>query len=290
MTSPPPDDKLRLGGMALRNGLLVHGPTHWAAAIRTADGELKVASGRKPDLGGRGTEGVPGVRGVLKLAEAIAVIPLVKKALPEARLPMQDLKTFGAMGVAAAGGKAIRGAGARTVGREAAVALLSLAPALMALRGGDLAAYHGVEHKAIAAYEDDGDAAEADKEHDRCGSHLVAPMLAAAAAGNVAVRRAGLRGPAAEAAVGLGSAALAVEVFAWSERNADSGLAKLLRRPGYEIQRLIGTREPTEEQLEVGRAALAEILRVEEASGGSVEEASGGPVEEGPRPVEQNPG
>ena len=56
----------------------------------------------------------------------------------------------------------------------------------MALRSGDLAAYHGVEHKAIAAYEDDGDAADADKEHDRCGSHLVAPMLAA--------RRGGQRG------------------------------------------------------------------------------------------------
>ncbi|MDQ1741487.1 MAG: hypothetical protein QOE53_3139, partial [Pseudonocardiales bacterium] len=29
-------EKLRLGGMALRNGLLVHGPTHWAAAVRNA--------------------------------------------------------------------------------------------------------------------------------------------------------------------------------------------------------------------------------------------------------------
>src|SRR5919106_1134301 len=139
MTAPVPEDKLRLGGMALRNGLLVHGPTHWAAAVRTDDGELKVASGRKPDLGAK-----------------------------------------------------------------AAVALVSVAPALMALRSGDLAAYHGVEHKAIAAYEDDSDAADATKEHDRCGSHLVAPMLAAAAVGNVAARRAGLRGPAAEAAVGLG--------------------------------------------------------------------------------------
>jgi uncharacterized protein YqhQ len=37
-------DKLRLGGMALRNGLLVHGPTHWAAAVRTRDGEVKVAA------------------------------------------------------------------------------------------------------------------------------------------------------------------------------------------------------------------------------------------------------
>ena len=25
---------IRLGGMALRNGLLIHGPTHWAAAVR----------------------------------------------------------------------------------------------------------------------------------------------------------------------------------------------------------------------------------------------------------------
>jgi uncharacterized protein YqhQ len=264
MTAPVPEDKLRLGGMALRNGLLVHGPTHWAAAVRTDAGEIKVASGRKPDLGAKAAEGLPGVRGVAKLAEAMAVIPLVKRALPEARLPMQDVKTLGAMGAAALGGQAIRTAG-RGLAREAAVALVSVAPALLALRSGDLAAYHGVEHKSIAAYEDDSDVADATKEHDRCGSHLVAPMLTAAAVGNVAARRAGLRGPVAEAAVGLSSAAVAVEIFAWSERHPDSRLTRLLRVPGHEIQRAIGTREPTAEQLEVGRAALEEILRVERA-------------------------
>ena len=265
--------------MALRNGLLVHGPTHWAAAVRTDSGELKVASGRKPDLGGRASERLPGIRGIVKLAEAMAVIPLVKRALPEARLPMQDLRTLGTMGAAALGAQVIRTAGARasvapgaggrgsrTAGREAAVALVSLAPALLALRSGDLAAYHGVEHKAIAGYEEGAEAADADKEHDRCGSHLVAPMLTAAAVGNVAMRRAGLRGPAADAAVGLGSAALAVEVFAWGERHPDSALTRMMRRPGFEIQRVVGTREPSAEQLEVGRAALAEILRVEQTS------------------------
>jgi uncharacterized protein YqhQ len=271
MTAPVPDEKLRLGGMALRNGLLVHGPTHWAAAVRTDDGELRVASGRKPDLGGKASARVPGLRGIAKLAEALAVVPLAKRALPEARLPMQDLKTVGAMGAAALGGQAIRArtrgvlpaAGPGALAAEATVAVLSLVPALLALRSGDLAAYHGVEHKAIAGYEADGDAADADKEHDRCGSHLVVPMLTAAALGNVAARRAGLRGPAADAAVGLGSAAVAVEVFAWGERNPDSRLTRLLRKPGHEIQRAVGTREPTEEQLEVGRAALEEILRVE---------------------------
>jgi uncharacterized protein YqhQ len=259
------DEKLRLGGMALRNGLLVHGPTHWAAAVRTRGGEIAVASGRKPDLGSAAAERVPGLRGVVKLAEALAVIPLVKRALPEARLPMQDVKTLGAMGAAALAGSAVRNAARSVAARETAVAAISLAPALMALRSGDLAAYHGVEHKAIAAYEDDGDAADALKEHDRCGSHLVAPMLTAAALGSVAVRRAGLRGPAAEAVVGLGSAAVAVEVFAWGERHPDSALTRLLRRPGHEIQRAVGTREPTADQLEVGRSALAEILRVEPA-------------------------
>jgi uncharacterized protein YqhQ len=251
--------------MALRNGLLVHGPTHWAAAVRADDGRLLTASGRKPDLGGRASERVPGLRGIAKLAEAMAVIPLVKRGLPEARLPMQDVRTLATMAGAALIGQAIRSSGARTMGRELAVGVVSAAPALLALSGGELAAYHGVEHKSIAAYEQDGDAAGADKEHDRCGSNLVAPMLTAAAVGNVAARRAGLKGPAAEAAVGLGSAAVAVEVFAWSERNEGTALSKALRRPGYEIQRIVGTREPSEDQLEVGRAALDEILRAEDA-------------------------
>jgi uncharacterized protein YqhQ len=258
------DDKLRLGGMALRNGLLVHGPTHWAAAIRTGDGEVKVASGRKPQIGAGAIGRVPGVRGVAKLAEAIAVIPLVKKALPEAKLPMQDMRTLATMGAVTATAHAIRRPGAaRTAGREAAVAMLSVAPALLALRRGDLAAWHGVEHKSIAAYEQDGDAQDASKEHDRCGSHLVAPMLSTTVAGTVAARRAGLSGPAVDGAIALGSMAVAVELFGWSERHSGSALARAFRRPGHELQRAVGTREPDGEQLEVGRLAMEEILRVE---------------------------
>src|SRR5689334_3404547 len=150
MLAPMSEPKLRLGGMALRNGLLVHGPTHWAAAVRAADGSIKVASGRKPSFGSGATESVPGVRGVTKLAEAFAVIPMVKRALPEARLPMQDPRTLGAMGAASVAGQALRRARGRTVASEAALALLSMAPAMLALRGGDLASYHGVEHKSIA--------------------------------------------------------------------------------------------------------------------------------------------
>jgi uncharacterized protein YqhQ len=258
------DKKLRLGGMALRNGLLVHGPTHWAAAIRTRSGEIKVASGRKPNFGGSAMERVPGVRGVTKLAEAFAIIPAVKRRLPAAGLPMENVRVLGGMGLAAGVSKAIRGgSGERTLGREATISVLGLAPALLMLHGGDIAAYHGVEHKAIGAYEQDLDAAEATKEHSRCGSNLVPPMIATSALGSVLARRAGMRGTAADAIGGLGGMAVAVEIFAWSERHSGTRLAKALKRPGHEIQRLVATREPSAEQLEVGRAAMAEILRVE---------------------------
>jgi uncharacterized protein YqhQ len=261
------EGKLRLGGMALANGLLVHGPTHWAAAVRAGDGEIKVGSGRKPRL--RAADGVPGVRGVARLGEAIAVIPLVKRGLPEARLPFQDARVLGVAAGATFAGSLLKrrlGGGAGEVG----AALVSLAPALFTLRAGEVAQYHGVEHKAIGAYEQDADdASHAAKEHGRCGSHLIAPMLASNITGTLLLRRL-LERPNALAggAVALASTAVAVEAFAWAERHDGTALSRAFRAPGFALQRAVGTREPDERQLEVGRAALAEILRVEQSARG----------------------
>jgi uncharacterized protein YqhQ len=259
-------DKLRLGGMALRNGLLVHGPTHWAAAVRGADGEVHVASGRKPRV--QGFDDVPGARGVIRLGEAMAVIPLVRRNLPQARLPFESATVLGTMVAASLATQLLRrNRRVRGAAGEALLAGIGLAPSLIALRSGDLAAYHGVEHKAIAAYEQDADdAREAAKEHDRCGSHLMTPLLALNVAGAALLRRVVANpGPGAQAAVGLAAIGGAVEVFAWSERHRESVLARALRVPGHELQRALGTREPDERQLDVGRAALTEILRVEGA-------------------------
>ena len=249
-------DPLRLGGMALSNGLLVHGPTHWAAAIRRRDGTIGVASGPKPRLRGRGPQ-LPGVRGLAGLAEAVAVIPLARRALPEARLPFESARVL-ATAAAAAGAAALL----RRRGSEAAALAVSVAPSLVALTSGEVAAYHGAEHKTIGAYETGTD--DHTKEHDRCGSHLMAPLLAANLAGATLLKHvADKPSPAAAGAVSLASMGAAVEVFAWTERHAETRTARALRRPGHELQRLIGTREPTAAQLDVGRAALAEILRVE---------------------------
>ena len=204
------------------------------------------------------------MRGVLKLAEAMAVIPLVKRALPEARLPMQDARRSGRWAPRRSRGGRSAAAGARRSARGGGGARLVL-PALLALRSGDLAAYHGVEHKAIAAYEQDGDAADATKEHDRCGSHLVAPMLAAAL-GNVAAPGRPAR-PGGRAAVGLGSAAVAVEVFAWAERHPDTRLRGCCAGPATRSSAWSARASRRRSSSRWGARRSTEILRVEGAAG-----------------------
>lgn len=254
------DEKLRLGGMALRNGLLVHGPTHWAAAVRDKQGEIRTASGVKPRF--KRFDDVPGARGVVRLAESMVVIPLVKKALPQAQLPFEHAGVA-TTAVAAMGASALLRR-RRTGGGELLAATVSVLPTLVALRSGELAQYHGAEHKAIGEYEND--ATEHTKEHDRCGSHLMAPLMLTNLAGVALLKKASEEPSAlAGSAVALASMGVAVEIFTWTERHADTAAAKALKVPGYELQRVIGTREPTPEQLEVGRTALRTILEAEGA-------------------------
>jgi uncharacterized protein YqhQ len=260
--APP---RLRLGGMALRNGLVVHGPTAWAAAARNSDGEIEVSSGPKPTFARGAVGSLPVLRGPLRLAEAFAVVPLARLRVRSARLPLEDARVLAvALGATLASG-AIRRAARSTVARESVLAVLGVLPAAAALRDRDLAAYHGVEHKAIGAYErGEPDPATVPKEHERCGSNLIAPLLALSIAGQYAVERLVERpGPLHRAVAGLASTSLAVELFAYAERRPDSAAGRTLHAIGHEIQRLVSTREPTPEQLEVGSVALHELLRAE---------------------------
>jgi uncharacterized protein YqhQ len=263
-------DKLRLGGMALRNGLLIHGPTHWAAAVRDREGAIEVASERKPELAPDLVAKAPGLRGPIKLAEAMAVLPLARRRLPAARLPFEDGRVLAAVGVTLVATSLLRRRAPASALREGIVQAIGAVPAVVALADRNLAAYHGVEHKAIAAYErgtgtpDTDDVAAVPKEHDRCGSNLIVPMMLLSAGGTVMLERL-VENPsaAARAGVGLGGASLAVEMFAWSDRHHGEPLAEAFHTPGREIQRRLATKEPTPEQLEVGIAALREILRAE---------------------------
>src|SRR5512141_1061307 len=100
------EEKIRLGGMALPNGVLVHGPTSWACAIRNADGEIEVASAAKTFRAS--SVNSPFLRGPARLAEAMAVLPQVKHALPGAEFPMQSPRVLASMLVAALAVRGIR--------------------------------------------------------------------------------------------------------------------------------------------------------------------------------------
>ena len=252
--------KIRLGGMALANGVLVHGPTAWACAIRTPSGEIKVASAPKR-LFAPGIQ-TPFLRGPLRLAESFAMIPDLRRRLPEARLPFERPAVLTATLGSAVAVRALRqSTRLGAVARELVSGMLSIAPALLALRGGELAAYHGAEHVSIGTYEHGETRA---KEHERCGSHLIGPLIIASGAGNILAGRAPahLRGPA-RTVTSIAAVGAAVEVFAWMTRHPGHPVAKALAFPGHELQHRIATAEPSPEQLEVAEAALAACLELE---------------------------
>jgi len=257
---------MQLGGMALRDGVLLQSDGYWAAAVREEDGGVKVVSGPKVQLPARDSlRRVPVVRGIVRLGEALAVLPAVRRRTGAPVLPQEDPRLLAATAASAVATLALRSARwGSPVARELAVAGLSLGPVLLALRDSRLSRYHGAEHKSVAAYETGGDAAAADKEHARCGSNLVVPMLVTSFATNLVLHAAGKeRKPVATFVAGLVSIGTAMELFSWMARHQDHPIAKTLGRPGIEMQRLFTTSEPTEDQLDVADMALRELLRLE---------------------------
>jgi hypothetical protein len=227
--------------------------------VRTADGELKVVARRKRFRAADVRS--PVLRGPARIAEVFALLPQVKRALPEAELPMERPRVLASMIGSAIVLRGLRNSSLRPLTRELVTGLLSVAPAAFALRGGDLAAYHGAEHVSIGSYEH-GESRP--KEHERCGSHLVGPMLLTTAAGNLIAEQAPRRlRPAAKLAAAIGSLAASVEIFNWMTRNAEHPLSRALARPGHELQHRLGTREPSADQLEVAEAALHACLELE---------------------------
>jgi uncharacterized protein YqhQ len=258
------EEPIRLGGMALANGVLVHGPRAWACAVRTEDGELRVASGWKRV---RAAEiDSPFLRGPARVAELLTLLPDVRRSLPEARLAFERPVVLSTMAASAAVAQIVRHARRlRPAARELLGTLASLAPAVVALRGSSLAAYHGAEHISIGSYEH-GD--RRPREHERCGSHLIGPLVLGLTIGNALATRFPPETRAlARAAASVGALAASTEVFAWMVRNPEHPVSKALALPGHELQHRLATAEPTPEQLEVAEAALVECLRLERQDG-----------------------
>jgi uncharacterized protein YqhQ len=256
-------DKVRLGGMALLNGVLVHGPNAWACAIRNADGEIEVAGEIKRIRASKVESAL--LRGPARLAEVFALLPMVRRRLPGARLPFQRPGVIAAMFGTAVTVRIVKSSRSLTpFARELIGGLLSAAPAMLALRGSELAAYHGAEHISIGSYEH---GAPREKEHERCGSHMLGPMIATSAVAGAMASKAPVRlRPGARVAAQLGAMAASTEIFSWMVRHPENPLARALARPGHELQHRLATAEPSPEQLEVAEAALARCLELELAA------------------------
>ena len=142
--------------------------------------------------------------------------------------------------------------------------MASLAPALIALRGEELTAYHGAEHVSIGTYET---GERASKEHERCGSHLVGPLTIATALAGAAAELAPRGIARRHDSSGLsGRSAPRSRCSAGWHGTRRSAFRGALARPGTELQRRLSTSEPSEAQLEVAEAALQTVLAAEQAA------------------------
>lgn len=262
----PRTPHLQLAGMALNNGVLIIGPTHWSAAIRQRDGSIATATRSRRQLGG--ITRIPALRGPARLADMMLMLPAVRRALPAARLPMESPRI---LSVALAGSLLHRNA--RRILRSSALSdsiapVASLAGFLAMLRTADLASYHGAEHKVIGGYEQGIPAHTASKEHERCGTHLAVPMTVVNTASTVLMRALLPRSPQMAAACGaaVGIAASTELMRSMQRSPGASPLTRCVHRMGMTLQSIASTREPSPEQLDVARAALEAVLAAEARS------------------------
>ena len=266
---------LKIGGMALENGVLFQTEKYWAMAIRDESEGIKISSGEKARIAHNSrARRIPLLRGLVSLAETAMVVPSAHYHGGRLPLPTHSPRVLASMIVSVLGTIIVRNPKRRLppLVEELAASALALVPALVALRKTDAIEYHAAEHKSINAWESSGvidkDKAElATAEHPRCGSNIMGPALGMMTIGNTLARRwlGTRRGNYARLGVGILSLSGAIEMVQWASRNPNSFFSKALTLPGGELQHLVTTAEPTHQQLEVGLAALQELLRLEGA-------------------------
>lgn len=203
----------RMGGIALKNGLVLLSEHNWAAAIRDATGGISVASGRKPRLVSEGGGVIPLLRGLGRFGESLIVLGQVKARLPRAELPLEGGRVAAALGASLLATSAVKSLAPKSaVIQEAGGALAAFVPAILALKGSAITGYHGAEHKLIGGreLEQQGATGVAPAGAPRAATAgRVAPLAGSAATPGAAAPRSSV--PAPGSAASRGSAAAAKE-------------------------------------------------------------------------------
>lgn len=289
---PQPHPEHFYGGQAVVEGVMMRGRRIWAIAVRRPDGSLHLEShairsvaDRHPILRR------PLLRGVIALGQALAIgfralaISARESAPEEEQLSSRQMAISMAIAVALFLGVfiVIPAAASRWVGHRVDSSVLvnagegvfrvALFLGYLALIGRTreirrVFAYHGAEHKTIAAYEHGEELTPERVDrystlHVRCGTNFLLIVMAItifvfALFGNPGIWwRIGSRIVAIPLIAGL-----AFEVLRLGARYPDSRLIHALMVPGLWLQK-ITTRPPEPGMIEVAIASFHEVLRRE---------------------------
>jgi uncharacterized protein YqhQ len=276
-----------IGGQAVIEGVMMRSPTRWALAVRRPDGGIHTESHPVREPGSpRHWADAALVRGLLALGETLriglrALRVSARVASGEDGEELRDRDMAGALGVAfvffvvlfiVLPAVLVGGAGDRTVVhnlREGAVRIaifFAYVLAISLLRDvRRVFAYHGAEHKTIAAHEAGAQLTHEGVRpfptiHVRCGTNFLFLVMLVSAAVFSLVGRDPLWWRVASRIILLPVvAAVSYETLRLAARHPRNAVVRLISWPGLLLQR-ITTREPADDQLEVALAALQALL------------------------------
>jgi uncharacterized protein YqhQ len=281
-----------MGGQAVVEGVMMRGEHSWAVAVRSPEGEIQVDVHDAPVWAQRWSK-IPLVRGIMSLGESLA---LGFKALAwsaNRQIPEEEQISSKAMGW--------------TIGVSLTLftAIFILLPALAANGIGNLFGldgfwfhvaegalrlsiflgyllligmipdikrvfmYHGAEHKAIAAYENDAElTAEAAQrfstQHVRCGTNFLLTVMVVTIVVYSFVGRPGILLLIASRVVLIPLiAGISYELIRFAAKHMEWRWVRIFMRPGLALQRLT-TRQPTLDQVEVAVTSLRAVLTAEQ--------------------------
>lgn len=281
-----------LGGQAVMEGVMMRGARTWAVAVRTPEGYVEVVTHDAPTWAERWAK-VPLLRGIMGLGESMS---LGFKALAwsaERQIPEEERISSKAMGATMAFALVLftaifilipafvnKGIADRFGVEGFAFHLLEGGIRLAIFLGYLLAIgqirdikrvfqYHGAEHKAIAAYENDVEvtaesAQRFSTEHVRCGTNFLLTVMSVTIVVYAFVGRPSLPWLIASRILLIPLiAGIAYEVIRFSARHMQWAWVRVLMKPGLALQRLT-TREPSLDQVEVAVVSLRAVLTAEQ--------------------------
>ena len=281
-----------MGGQAVMEGVMMRGSRSWAVAVRTPEGEIEVVTHDAPTWAERWSK-VPILRGIMGLGESMSLGFKALSWSADRQIPEEERISSKAMGVTMAIALAFftlifilipafvnKGIADYFGVKGIAFHLLEGAIRLAIFLGYLLLIgmvkdikrvymYHGAEHKAIAAYENDVEvtaesAQRFSTEHVRCGTNFLLTVMAVTIVVYSFVGRPSLLWLIASRIILIPLiAGLAYEVIRFSAGHMRWWCVRIAMKPGLALQKLT-TRQPTLDQVEVAVASLRAVLTAEQ--------------------------